>query len=668
MGISLATYALIYFIYDQVLYIFTEFVKIFLNGNFNLWDIMIQANNVCLSFGEQIVFDNISFTLNPHDRIGLVGRNGSGKSTLLKAIAFQQHLDEGSISISSRKVVAYMPQEVVLESDKNVIDETLHAHTQLQKLLREIAAIEKQLANHEPNIDLDHYTHLQAELAELNPARIKAEAVRILTGLGFNEDHMEKPVSALSVGWKMRIVLAQLLLKKADFYLFDEPTNHLDIVAKDWFLDFLKSSDFGFLLVSHEKYFLDMLCTEILELELGKATFYSGNYSKYVVQKQHNLDLLLAAQVQQQKEIKQKKATIDRFRASASKARQAQSMIKAIEKIELITLPPSPKTLNFTFPPIQQPGRIVLEGKNIAQKFGARTIFDNANFEVERGEKVAVVAPNGVGKTTLFNLIIGQLPLEHGTITYGYNVFPTIFAQDQTKSLDGNKTIYENVLERCPKKTESQIRSFLGSFLFSNDDVHKKVKVLSGGEKNRVGMVCVLLQDANLLLLDEPTNHLDIPSKEMLLSALKAYKGTMLFVSHDHDFINHLATRIIELTPHGTHSYIGNYESYLYQKKVQQAANMTDEERQKIETQEQIKNEPKVKKVNAYDLTKQSKKLESKISNAEREIAKQELHFATLLYGTPDFKQAQEKLTKLKADLEYFMKEWESIQEQLTAN
>lgn len=628
---------------------------------------MIQAQNVCLSFGEQIVFDDISFTINQHDRIGLVGRNGSGKSTLLKAIAHQQQLDSGSIAISSKKVIAYMPQEVVLESHKNIIDETLSAHVLLQKLLHEIAAIDEQLANHAQNIDLDRYAHLQAELAELNPARIKAEAVRILCGLGFHEDQMEKPVSNLSVGWKMRIVLAQLLLKKADFYLFDEPTNHLDIVAKDWFLEFLKSSDFGFLLVSHEKYFLDMLCTEILELELGKATFYTGNYEKYVVQKEHNLELLRSAQIQQQKEIKQKKATIDRFRASASKARQAQSMIKQVEKIELIELPPSPKTINFSFPPIVQAGRIVLEVNDVSQQFKNKTIFQHASFQIERGEKIAVVAPNGVGKTTLFNLIIGALPLEHGTITYGYNVHPTIFAQDQTKSLDGNKTIFENVIERCPKKTEQTIRSFLGTFLFSNDDIHKKVKVLSGGEKNRVGMVCVLLQDANFLLLDEPTNHLDIPSKEILLNALKAYKGTMLFVSHDHDFINHLASRIIELTPQGTYSYIGNYESYLYQKKILQESHKAESNTASDKTIENSskQTQPQPKKINTYELNKQSKKLESRINSTEREIVKLEGLFASLTYGTAEFKEAQEKLKKLKSELELFMQEWEQLQEQL---
>jgi ATP-binding cassette subfamily F protein 3 len=620
---------------------------------------MIQANDVCLSFGEQIVFDNISFTINQQDRVGLVGRNGSGKSTLLKVIGGQQPLDDGSIAISNKKTVAYMPQEVVLESDKTVIEETLTACNTLENIQKEIALIDEQLANHDPDVDLDKYSELQIALTEINPARVRAEAIRMLTGLGFKDAQMETPVANLSVGWKMRIVLAQLLLKKADFYLFDEPTNHLDIVAKEWFLEFLQASNFGFMLVSHEKYFLNKLCTEILEIELGKATFYNGNYDNYVVQKEHNLQLLQAAQLQQQKEIKLKMEFVEKFKASAARSKQAQSVLRAVEKIERITLPPAPKTMTFNFPPIVQSGRVVLDVKDVSQKFQDKTIFEHATFQIERGQKIAVIAANGVGKTTLFNIIIGQLPLQHGSIEFGYNVQPTIFAQDQTKSLDGNKTIFENVIERCPKKTESQIRSFLGAFLFSNDDVHKKVKVLSGGEKNRVGMVCVLLQDANFLLLDEPTNHLDIPSKDILLSALKAFKGTILFVSHDHDFVHDLATNVIELSRDGTYVYPGTYESYLYHKKHMQKdadeiANGALPEKE--QAQESKKN-------NDYEHAKQLKKLEQKIAKAEKDVQTFELRFADLAYGTLEFKQTQKKLENAKKELETLTKEWEELQD-----
>lgn len=635
---------------------------------------MIQALNVCLSFGDQIVFDDVSFTINQHQRIGLVGRNGSGKSTLLKAIAHQQHLDEGVIATSNKKVVAYMPQEVVLESNKSILEETLTAFETLHALEQESIALELALDNDPTHEQLERYAEVQAELADLSPAAARAKTQKILAGLGFEEAHLDKQVNTLSVGWKMRIVLAKLLLKNADFYLFDEPTNHLDIIAKDWFLEFLRNASFGFMLVSHEKYFLDMLCTEILELEFGKATFYSGNYSKYVVQKEHDLEILHNSYEQQQRELKQKMATVERFRAKASKAGMAQSMLKAIDKIERITIPPSPKTVAFNFPPIVQSGRIPLEIDNVGYSFGEKHIFSGASFQVERGEKIAIIAANGVGKTTLFNVIIGKLKAQTGTITFGYNVHPTIFAQDQTQSLDVNKTIIENITERSPKKTEQAIRSFLGAFLFSKDDIHKKVKVLSGGEKNRVGMVSVLLQDANLLLLDEPTNHLDIPSKEILLNALQAFKGTILFVSHDHDFINSLATRIIELTPQGTNSYIGNYEAYLYQKKVNQQREKSEAKEkqtnqkkaeaashavQQEELDQAAKNEPKALN---YEQAKLLKKLENKIEKIEKEIKTQEQTFVEYIYGTTAFDSAHAKLQTLKQEHQKLLAEWEELQ------
>jgi len=623
---------------------------------------MIQTNNICLSFGEQIVFDEVSFTLNQDQRIGLVGRNGSGKSTLLKVIAGQQHLDSGSVAISNKKTVAYMPQEVVLESDKSILDETLTACASLATMQAQIDAMDEQLAEDYESVDLDRYSELLAQVADMNPAKVSAQAQQMLLGLGFTAAQMHTPVAALSVGWKMRVVLAKLLLQNADFYLFDEPTNHLDIVAKDWFLYFLKNAKFGFMLVSHERYFLDKLCTQVLEIERGQATFYNGNYSKYVVQKAHDLEMLQSAYVQQQKEIKQKKETIERFRASASRARMAQSMIKAVDKIERIELPPSPKTMVFNFPPVQQPGRVVLEVENVAQQFGEKKIFHGATFQVERGDKVAIIAPNGVGKTTLFNTIIGALKPSEGTITFGYNVKATIFAQDQTKSLDVKKSVLENATMVALKKPEGTIRQFLGSFLFSNDDVHKKVQVLSGGEKNRVGMICVLLQDANLLLLDEPTNHLDIPSKEILVTALTAYKGTIIFVSHDHDFINTLATRIIELTPNGTYNYIGNYDSYLYQKKHNEALLKRNETESKAAVTDKANATPESPK--EHETNKQIKKLESKIEKLEKEINTAEHAFADIAYGTPEFSAMQDKLVQLKAEHADTIEQWEAAQAQ----
>jgi ATP-binding cassette, subfamily F, member 3 len=526
---------------------------------------MICINNLTLAFGAQKIYDHMSCTIADDDRIGLVGRNGSGKSTLLKLIAEACVSPNSSISIAKNKTVAYFPQEVVLQSDKSIFDETLASFKQLSDLLQKAHTLEKLLEQDSSNTSvLEEYARIQEELIPLNQHKVKAEVQELLTGLGFKPEQFDQPVSQLSVGWKMRVVLAKLLLQNADFYLFDEPTNHLDIVAKDWFLNFLMKASFGFILVCHERYFLNKLCKKILELELGKAKLYTGNYTLYEHQKEHDRLLLEAAYLQQQKEIQTKQATIDRFRYKASKAKMAQSMIKSLEKVERITLPPSPKNVAISFPPVQQSGKTVMQVEHVSYSFDKKQLFKNVTFTLERGDKVALIAPNGAGKTTLFNLISGNYPLQNGKITFGHNVKFAVFDQDQTAALPLEKTIIEAIEESSPRISQQVIRTTLGAFLFSNEDVNKKIKVLSGGEKNRVGMIKILLQDANLLLLDEPTNHLDIPSKEVLLKALQQYHGTILFVSHDQDFINELATKILELTPSGALLYQGNYDTYRY--------------------------------------------------------------------------------------------------------
>lgn len=617
---------------------------------------MIQVHNVCLSYGSQTIFDHISFILDQHDRIGLIGRNGSGKTTLLKNIVDQTFLDDGSITIQKNKKLAYMPQEVVLQSTLSILDETLTAFPTLCALQHEIAQLELREHIEDPTT-IEQYVTLQEQLALLSPETIKAKAKKILTGLGFPPEQFDQPVANLSVGWKMRIVLAQLLLQEADFYLFDEPTNHLDLISKEWFLDFLKKANFGFILICHERYFLDELCTKIMELERGKITWYATNYSGYVIQKEHNDQLIEAAYNQQQKEIKRKQATIERFRASASRARMAQSMEKSLEKIERIALPLSSKNIQFSFPPIQQSGKEVVRVEHLSQKFGDKTVFQNVSFEVKRGQKVALIAPNGVGKTTLFNVITGALPVQYGNITFGYNVTHAIFAQDQNKALNPERSVLDNIKYLCPEVPESKIRSFLGAFLFSGTDTLKKVKVLSGGEKNRVGMVGVLLQSANLLLLDEPTNHLDIPSKGILLKALQEFKGTVLIVSHDRDFINELATDIIELTPQGTHHYQGNYDDFVYHK--QTLAPTHAETKKKHVAQK--KHEPIDEKTVQDEVVKKIHQKEATIIKLEKQILDLSTSFTDIEYGTPEFTATVTKLRELQKELRKIEEEWEHL-------
>lgn len=613
---------------------------------------MIIINKVSLAFGKQVIFDNISCNINKNSRIGLVGRNGSGKSTLLKILAGQQVIDNGTISVEKGATIGYMPQSVVLQSNKSIYDETFSAFTKLNTLLNKAKELENELETN-PDV-IEQYAHVQEELMHLNPEQAPVETKKVLTGLGFH-GRMDEPVSNLSVGWRMRVVLAKLLLQKADFYLFDEPTNHLDIVTKDWFLYFLQNASFGFMLVCHDRYFLDHLCKKTIELENGKAKLYHGNYTFYAQQKEERIKELESAAERQQKEIAKKMKTIERFRASASKAKMAQAMIKKLDKVERIELGHKQKTVAFSFPPVIRSGKTVLKIENVSHAFGNNEVFKDVSFEVNRGAKVAIVAPNGAGKTTLFNLITKRLKLQNGTISPGYNVETALFEQDQDKVLSPENTILNEVESSCKNSEASAlVRKFLGSFLFSGDDVDKKIRVLSGGEKNRVAMVKVLLQNANFLLLDEPTNHLDIQSKEVLLDALNQFEGTVLFVSHDRDFLDKLATHIVELQPTGVTTYSGNYESYLYQKA----------QKQESATKKQPK-KTKPKKANKaeYEKRKQIGKLESSINRLEKKLFTLNEKLENLTYGTEAFTRTLEELTQTQKQLEKRITEWEQESE-----
>lgn len=624
---------------------------------------MIQAKNLSLSFGEQPVFDNLSFIIQPHQRIGLVGANGAGKSTLLKTLTGLQIPDEGTTVISGQCKVAYMPQDMVLHSTKSVFDEALATFQELYQALRVVTELESTITQGLDTARIDEYSEAQQCLMDLGIERVKQEIDKVLTGLGFSEEQQKQPVNTLSVGWKMRLVLAKLLLQKADFYFFDEPTNHLDIVAKDWFLQFLSTSKCGFLLVCHERYFLDTLCTDILELAHGHATWYKGNYTAYERQKEHAQQTLERAYEQQQRDIARKMATIERFRASASKAKMAQSMLKELEAIERITLPPSPKSIHFQFGSATRAGKIVLTAENLSFSFGPKKIFSHISFEIHRGERVAFIAPNGTGKTTLFNVVAGLYRPEAGSVTFGHQVKHALFAQDQNTVLPPHKTIFEHVVASCPTKTEQEIRGILGAFLFSHDAINKKLSVLSGGEKNRVSMITVLLQDANLLMLDEPTNHLDMQSKEILLKALLNFNGTMVFVSHDHDFINKLATRILELTPNKITSYQGNYTEYLYQK--HQTPSIPPAQPNAPSSPTSI-NKPSAENNKAlFEMRKNIKKLEQSIEHYERKIQNLEEHFTHLVYGSTDYQANVDQLSELRKNLATTMERWENLQQEI---
>ena len=665
---------------------------------------MITLKNISLEFLNQRLFKDFSETFSLNDRIGVVGPNGAGKSTLLKIIARLQKPDNGSVLLGKNKI-AYLPQEVVVNSDQSVLDEAFSSFDS-GRLFLEQQKLETILKDNPDDkniatklVDVSH------ELAEYNIANDLQQTKNILMGLGFSEQQLNKKVNELSVGWKMRLLLARLLLQKADFYLFDEPTNHLDITTKDWFLNFLQNSETGFLLISHERYFLNRLCEKTLALENGNARTYHGNYDFFEKEKEQEIERLKKALIVQNKEISRKQETINRFRATPSKVKMVQSMIKELAKIEPIVLPPQIKTIKLPFSEIQKSNRHVLNTKHLTFGYDANNpLFKNVNFDIERGQKVAIVAPNGKGKTTLFKIITQKLNPQNGSINFDEKTTYAIFEQDEYSSLNMSKNIFDEVSESV-NATYETVRSFLGAFLFDSDSIQKKIKVLSGGEKNRVKLVKALLKKTNLLLLDEPTNHLDIASKDILVKALQDFPGTILFVSHDRDFINKVATHVIDLRENDTFMYTGNYDEFLDQTKKSDVSDVpmngkSYKEPQKIDRNNRALAEslesfdPAFAKASADGLAfspEQSRRvrtsargepvesirarvqiesqkksivnqLERKINRLEFTIKKLEEKFASLEYGTPEFDKALKQSQAYKDELEELIAEWEKYQ------
>lgn len=583
---------------------------------------MFIIKNLSLRFNNQVIFDNAGLHVSSTDRIGLVGRNGAGKSTLLRLIA-QGH---PAVQRIGSKKIGYVPQEITLSSDLPVREEVISWAT-----------------------DLDEQDRIM----------LQVEGLKMLAGLGFSQEQLQMPASSLSVGWRMRLVLAQLLLQKADFYLFDEPTNHLDLIAKDWLIDYLKSAPWGFMIVCHDRYVLDVLCDKVVEVERGALTSYSGNYEAYEAQKAENLERLKAAYAVQQKDLARKRETIERFRASASKAAMAKSMERQLEKVEVIQLPPEDPEISFEFPKPASIQRQVLAVQRLTFGYDAqKPIFSNISFGIERGWKVAIVARNGVGKTTLLNVAQGRLAAQEGSVAWSELAHRAYFEQDQGLALDQSKSIMDHITAAIPRSVPLTVaRSILGCFLFTGDSVDKKIRVLSGGEKNRVAMATVLLQQANVLLLDEPTNHLDIMSKKVLAQALEAYPGTILFVSHDRDFINRVATHILDLSPQRALLFEGNYESYLLQKRHVQDLGLPADNAPKASAPAQAV----APKNNNFESRKELASIERSLERIEAEISKLGLKLAGCEYGTPVFSKLSLEIDGLVQKKHELYARWEDL-------
>ncbi len=531
---------------------------------------MLHLSNLTKEFAGKPLFTDITWHLPKGERVGLVGENGAGKSTLMRIVTGEVDPSGGELRLARGSTVGYLPQEGLITRGNTLFKEGLAALADLQAIERELKELEGRMSSvpHEaPEHDalLERYGHRQEEFRVKGGYAMEAEVATVLRGLGFIQADWERDCGDFSGGWQMRIALARLLLQKPNVLLLDEPTNHLDIEARNWLEEYLRSYPYSVILVSHDRFFLDRVCHRITEVWNHTLTDYHCSYSKYLVQREERVGALREAKRRQDEEVEAIEDFIRRFRYNANKASLVQSRIKQLEKIVRIVLPPERKRIRFRFPSPPKSGRVVMELTGISKAYGTKRVLNNINLTIESGERIALVGHNGAGKSTLMRILDGEA-FQSGERRIGHNVSLDYFAQDQAQAMDPAKSAYEELLAASPYDMVPQLRDILGAFLFSGDDIAKKVSVLSGGEKNRLALARMLLKPANLLLMDEPTNHLDLFSKEVLLDALRSFAGTLVFVSHDRHFIDGLATRVVEVEEGKLASYMGDYEYYLAKK------------------------------------------------------------------------------------------------------
>ena len=538
---------------------------------------MLSLQNAGKRFGPRILFLEANWLIRAKERTALVGANGTGKSTLMKVLAGLETFDYGTLQQTRGMSIGYLPQEGLRLAGRTVFEECLTVFDELHEMEREIERLGGQLAVLEhagPEYEsaAERYSMLQERFHALDGYALDAQVGGVLTGLGFGKEDWSRQTDEFSGGWQMRIALAKLLLAKPNLLLLDEPTNHLDLETRNWLENYLHGYPFGYILISHDRYFLDVTIDRTVEIWNKRLTVYQGNYSKYQSQKDERRAQLEAAYRNQREQIEHLEAFINRFRAQATKAKQVQSRIKELEKIERIEIPEEEPVIHFRFPQPQPSGRMVVEAEGLSKCYGEKQVLTNVRFSIERGDRIALVGVNGAGKSTLIKLLTAVEAPTAGAVKLGHNVISEYFAQDQYKVLDGDARMLDDISRAALKVPEVQLRSLLGCFLFSGDDVFKPLGVLSGGERNRYALARILVSPSNFLLLDEPTNHLDMRAKDVLLEAIAAFSGTVIFVSHDRYFIDRLATRVLEVENGTVNSYEGNYEDYLRRKEALAAA------------------------------------------------------------------------------------------------
>lgn len=641
---------------------------------------MISANNISVYFGGQELFDKVSFMVNKGDRIGLVGKNGAGKSTLLRILSGEQSPNEGSISTPNDSTLGYLRQDLEFEEGRTVQQEAELAFKEIKELEEKINAINLEMSER-TDYESEGYMQLITDLNELNDRfgilggyTIQSEMSQVLLGLGFQLDDFSRQTNEFSGGWRMRLELAKILLIKPDVLLLDEPTNHLDIESIVWLESWLKNYSGAVVLVSHDRVFLDAVTNRTIDLILGKANDYKASYSKYIELRKDRQEKQIQSKKNQDKEVKQTKMLIDKFRYKKSKAAFAQSLIKKLDKMEMIEVEQDETaSMHFKFPPAPHSGKVTLKVNEVSKSYDELEVLKGIDLLLKRGEKIAFVGKNGEGKTTLAKIIVDSIPFE-GQVEYGHQVKVGYYAQNQSELLDENKTIMQVVEDAADEHSRPRVRDMLGSFLFSGDAAQKKIKVLSGGERARVALCKLLLEPVNLLIMDEPTNHLDMVSKDILKNALINYDGTLIIVSHDRDFLQGLSEKVYEFKDQGIKEYLGDINEFLNAKKVMDFKEFELENKQKSSSPKSKDSDNKISYQERKQLDKDIKKTSNKVGNLERsvEALEKELKALDAELSQPDrykelssqsgfFESYQEK----QQQLAQYMSGWEQNLERL---
>lgn len=634
---------------------------------------MMNIHNLSISFQGEYLFEDITFKLGNGDRVGLIGKNGAGKSTMLKILSKEIEPDTGQIASDKELKIGFLKQDIDFILGRTVLEESYQAFTEIKALELKMEQVNTQMAER-TDYESEGYNQLMIDINELQHQyeieggyNYQGDTEKILQGLGFQREDFDKLTDTFSGGWRMRIELAKLLLQNNDILLLDEPTNHLDIESIIWLENFLKNYSGAVAIVSHDKMFLDNVTNRTIEISLGRIYDYPKPYTKYLVLREELRTQQLASQKNQQKQIEQTEKLIEKFRAKASKATMAQSLMKKLDKIDRIEVDEDDNSvMTLNFPISITPGKIIVEADNVSKSYGENHVLKGVDLLIERDIKTAFVGQNGQGKSTLAKIIVGDLK-HNGHLKLGHNVQIGYFAQNQAEYLDGNKTVYDTMVDAANETNRSKVRDILGSFLFRGEEADKFVRVLSGGERNRLALAKLMLQPFNVLVMDEPTNHLDIKSKNVLKDALTRFEGTLILVSHDRDFLQGLTKTVYEFKDHKIKEYLGDIDYYLEQRKVE---NLREVEKRTVIKLEK----PKEKKQQSYEDQKKIKSLNNKLSNIESKINQLEKDIKVI---DADLEINYEKVTskpnffdtyqKMKLDLKKYMDNWEAIQHEIEA-